>query len=93
MSAINRDHDLIKCEDGSNIYWIPKHIFARVVLESETPYKKFVRYKSGAKIYDVSERLFRDIAKAAEATYKINQTVLVNLDKIDEYLEYFHEEK
>lgn len=51
--------------------------------------KKFVRYKEGAELYSMSERKFMDLAKDAQATYKINQVVLVNCDIVDEYLESF----
>ena len=37
----------------------------------------------------MSERKFMDLAKDAQATYKINQVVLVNSDILDEYLESF----
>ena len=68
---------------------MPNHIFARVVLETKIP-EKFVRYKTGADLYDMSERQFRDLAKEADAIYKKNRMVLVDLRKIDDYLEYFH---
>lgn len=51
--------------------------------------KRFVRYREGAEHYSMSERKFMDLAKDAQATYKINQVVLVNCDILDEYLESF----
>ena len=51
--------------------------------------KRFVRYREGAELYSMSERKFMDLAKDAQATYKINQVVLVNCDILDEYLESF----
>ena len=51
--------------------------------------RKFVRYKEGAAMYGMGLSKFQELAKEAQATYKINQMVLVNLDILDEYLELF----
>lgn len=83
------NHDLIRCDDGSKIYWIPRTIFARLVLEVNIPGTKFVRYKTGADMYDMSERQFKEIAKDAKAIYKINRMVLVSVEAVDRYLECF----
>ena len=53
--------------------------------------KKFVRYEEGAMIYSMSVRKFKDLARDAGALYKVGKKlVLVNVDMIDDYLEYFH---
>ena len=80
---------MIKCEDGSKIYWIPRTTFARMVLEVNLPGTKFVRYRTGADMYDMCERQFKQLAKDANAVYKINRMVLVNLEILDKYLECF----
>lgn len=49
--------------------------------------KRFVRYKDGAEMYSMSLSKFQQLAKDADACYKVNQLVLVNLDILDEYLE------
>lgn len=49
--------------------------------------KRFVRYKDGAEMYSMSLSKFQQLAKDANACYKVNQLVLVNLDILDEYLE------
>ena len=51
--------------------------------------KKFVRYKEGAEMYSMGLTKFQELAKDANACYKINQMVLVNLDVLDEYIEGF----
>ena len=60
-----------------------------MVLEVNVPGNKFVRYKTGADMYDMSERQFKEIAKQAGAVYKLNRMVLVDVKKLDEYLECF----
>ncbi len=50
--------------------------------------KKFIRYKEGAERYSMSQSRFEQLAKDAEAIYKYGKIVLVNCEKVDEYLEY-----
>ena len=51
--------------------------------------KRFVRYPEGAEMYSMGMTKFQELAKDANACYKINQLVLVNLDILDKYLESF----
>jgi len=51
--------------------------------------KKFVRYKEGADMYGMSLRKFQDVAKDAEALYKVGKMVLVKVEVMDKYLETF----
>lgn len=50
---------------------------------------RFVRYKTGAELYDMSQSSFEDLAEAAGAKYKIGKMVLVNCEIFEEYLETF----
>lgn len=52
--------------------------------------KKWVRYDEGAELYSMGIHSFMNLAKKAHATYHINRIVLVNTDKLDEYLELMH---
>ncbi|MBP3196770.1 MAG: hypothetical protein J6N21_07165 [Butyrivibrio sp.] len=53
--------------------------------------KKFVRYAEGAELYSVGIHTFQEMAKEAGAIYRVKRCVLVNTQKIDEYLENFCE--
>ena len=55
--------------------------------EAEESGKKFVRYKDGCKVYGMGISKFQEIAKKANAVYKVNQMVLVNTEILDRYLE------
>lgn len=57
--------------------------------EAEENKKKFVRYKDGCKVYGMGISKFQEIAKKADAIYKVNQMVLVNTEILDSYLERF----
>ena len=51
--------------------------------------KKFIRYAEGAQLYSLGVYIFQEIAKEANAVYRIKRCVLVNTEKVDEYLENF----
>ena len=53
--------------------------------------KKFVRYAEGASIYSLGLHTFQEIAKEANAVYKVKRCVLKKKKKVDEYLENFCE--
>ena len=64
---------------------------AQVMIRNQKIEKKFVRYGEGGQLYSMSQSTFEKLAKEAKAIYKYNKLVLVNTEKIDEYLELFHE--
>ena len=53
----------------------------------DVPRKKWVRYKEGAVLYSMGLHSFMDLAKEAKATYRVKGLVLINTEKVDEYLE------
>ena len=54
--------------------------------------RKLVLYSTGAELYQIPFYSFVRIAKEAKAVYRLRRRVLVNTEKIDEYLEAFCEE-
>ena len=57
----------------------------------QTGRKKFVRYAEGAALYSLGLHTFQEVAKEANAVYRVKRCVLVNTEKVDEYLENFCE--
>ena len=49
--------------------------------------KKFYRYSSGAEAYGMSVHRFQKLAIEAKAIYKVDKTILINSEIIDEYLQ------
>lgn len=49
--------------------------------------KKWVRYKEGALLYSMGIHTFMDLIKEAKAVYHVKRIVLVNTEKLDEYIE------
>ena len=54
--------------------------------------KKYVRYKEGAQLLSVSQRIFEKWAWEAGAVIKRDKVALVDLEKFDEYLKSFRVE-
>lgn len=54
--------------------------------------KKYVSLDEGVALYSIGKNTFRQMAKGAKATYKINRRVLVNTEKFDEFMEAFQED-
>ena len=53
----------------------------------QTYEKRFVRYPTGARMYDMSQRSFEELAKKANAISKVGRMALVDRYLVDEYLE------
>ena len=87
--GVGEFNDAIKCIDGDNVYYVPRDIFARVVMGVKIQGKRFIRYKTGAEMYDMSERQFKTISSDAKAICKINRMVMVDVEKLEKYLAYF----
>lgn len=72
-----------------------KHLY-KVPGTNKQVVKKFVRIGEGSIIYSIGHHRFIEIARAAGATYKINEgtggTVLINLEVFDAYMEQFRQE-
>lgn len=79
----------IRCIDGGKTYYIPRQLFARIIMEQECLDRRCVRFDTGAELYDMSLSQFKNIAAAANARYKLNRMVLVDLDRVDKYLAQF----
>lgn len=60
-------------------------------METMDKRKKFVRYQEGAELYSIGLSKFKQLAKEAKATYKVDKIALVNLEKFEKFLETFAE--
>ena len=83
--------DMIRCDDGTCVYYIPRDLFAHLVLRTQYPKRKYVRYQEGAEIYGMSLRQFKMLSRDAGAVSKINKLVLVDTEIMDKYIGYFRE--
>lgn len=49
--------------------------------------KHYVRYEEGAVLYSMCQKTFEKLAKEADAIREYGKIKLVNVDKVDEYIE------
>ena len=91
METGDTDGMMVECYYNGTKTAISPRRFYSILAGVEYEDRKFVRYKTGAHIYGMSEREFNKLAHAAGAVYKINKMALVNLSVIDNYMEYFKE--
>ena len=81
--------EMVECKCGNMVSYITKKLFLRLCFGMQLGDKKFIRYKDGAFLYSMSQREFYKLAHNADAVYKLNKMALVNVEKVDSYLEYF----
>jgi len=55
--------------------------------------KKFVTTKEGKELYSMGYQMFRDLAEAAGAVYRVGGKVLINTELFEKYLETFRVER
>ena len=53
--------------------------------------RQYLRYKDAEIVYSIQHKKLLEMASKAGAIYRIDGTVLINRDIVDEYLEQFHE--
>lgn len=75
---------IILVDDTKNI---GEKIMSETIIVKE--WKKFRRYKDGAEYYNIGKTAFMQIAKDANAIYKVGKIVLVNCEILENYLEGF----
>lgn len=91
-SKIYGDRDkMVECHFLGTVTHIPEELFFSVLMGRPLVEKKFVRYRDGAKMYAMCQSEFNILAHDAEAIYKRNKMALVNIEILDNFLEFFHE--
>ena len=89
MSKVEVDDysNMVECHwQGSILYINPKTFFSILSMD-ETGERPYVRYETGAKMFDVSRGEFIKIAHEADAVHLHNNTAYVNSQKVCKYIE------
>ncbi len=86
-------------EDEDVIYEMEDYVMPRTRKEVQnieelvkSKKKKYVRYAEGAELFSMGLHSFQSLAKDAGAIRKVKGCVLVNLEKVEEFVESFAEE-
>ncbi len=59
----------------------------QILLKEFRRVKKYIRYEEGAEIYSMSTTKFRELAKRANAVYKIDKLVMVNCQIFEDFMQ------
>ncbi len=79
--------DKVTCYWNDSVFYIAPKVFYETLLRQKEGPKPYVRYKTGAELFDVGRGEFIKLARDAEAVHKHNGTALVNLDAVCKYVE------
>ena len=98
METVRKDENLdtkqmVECHYTGAVIQIPVRLFLAMTFRLQYDNKKFVRYKEGAQMYSMSEREFYKLAHDAGAVYKRNKMVLINVEILDKFMDYYKEEE
>lgn len=58
-------------------------------MEKKPDNKKYVRYEEACEIYGMGLTKLKEVAREAGAVHKLKRMVLINMEKMDEYIESF----
>lgn len=82
---------MVECLFNGAVIKVPDEVFFSTLMGRPLARKRFVRYRDGAEMYGMSERTFYDLVRDADALYRRHKMVLINVELVDEFLEFFHE--
>lgn len=58
-------------------------------MEKKISKKNYIRYDEACDMYSMSITKLKQVAREADAVYKLNRLVLINVDKMDAYIRSF----
>lgn len=76
----------MECHYNGKTFFIPTEMMSRVLLGVEVEKRRFVRYKTGAYLFNTSERVFNQLANDADAVYKYYGCALVDPDEVEAHV-------
>ncbi len=86
----SKENEMVECHYKGAVIYVPAKLFVSMTMRMKFDHKKFIRYKDGAEMYGMSMSSFKDLVKNSGALYHPSEKVaLINVEKLDEYLEYF----
>ncbi len=81
------EEDTVECHYNGSTFLIPARVFMETVFMTQIQPKMYVRYNTGAEMFDVSRNEFIKLAQEAEAIHKHNGTTLVDPNEVRRYVE------
>ena len=92
MNENSGHENMVECHYRGAITYITPQLFASMVMRMNYQTSKFIRYKDGPAMYGLSLTTFKNIVRDSGALYHPSDGVaLINVEKLDNYLEYFRD--
>ena len=92
MNENTNHEDMVECHYKGTIIHIPAQMFVSLTMRMPYQSRKYIRYNDGPDMYGVSMSTFRRLAKDSGALYHpSNGVALINVEKFDEYMEFFRD--
>ena len=92
MNNSSFNEDVVQCHYNGAIVPIPAKLFFSMTLGIPVQKQKYIRIKEGTKMYSMGRTEFQALVHDAGAVYKRNRMALVNLEVLDNFMEYFKEQ-
>ena len=84
--------NMVECHYQGAVIYVPARLFVRMTMKKDFVSRKFLRYKEGAKMYGMSLSSFKELVRDSGALYHPSEKIaLINIERLDEYLELFRE--
>ena len=83
--------DMVECHYNGAIIFVPVKLFLSVTMRMKYEDSKYIRFKDGPRIYNLSENTFIKLAEDAKAVHRPGKVALVNVAEFDEYLDFFRD--
>ena len=83
---------MVECHYKGAVVYVPVQLFTSMTMRMKSQSSKFIRYKDGPEMYGMSLSNFKKLVNDADAVYRPSKKVaLINVEKLDKYLEYFRD--
>ncbi len=86
MKGLLSNTDKVSCYWNDSVFYIEPEVFYEALFLQKSGLRPYVRYKTGAELFDVGRGEFIKLARDAEAVHKHNGTVLVDVNAVCKFI-------
>ena len=80
--------DMVECHYHGSVMFVPIKLFLNATMRMKCEGSKYIRFREGAKMYNLSRNTFIKLAEDAKAVSRPGKVALVNVKILDEYLKH-----
>ena len=91
MDHERNNEEMVECHYNGAIIYVPVKLFLSVTMKIEFEDSKYIRFKDGPRMYNISKNTFMKLAEDAKAVHRFGKVAMVNVAEFDEYLDAYRE--